>query len=75
MGFGGTGVLLGDCVGTGVFVGEIGGIVVGVGVGDSVTIGVEGGDCSGDLVLVGSEATVVGRGVSNIGGFPFPCWS
>ena len=53
-------------------VGEIVSTAVGVGVGDSVTIGVVVGDRSGDLVFVGSEATVVGRGVSSIGGCSFP---
>lgn len=74
MGFVGTGVLVGSCVGAGVLDGEIGGIVVGVGVGDSVADGVEVGDRSGAPVFVGSETTVVGRGASNIGGSSFPGW-
>ncbi len=88
VGVGGIGVGVGGEVGVGetvVFVGgEVGvngadGIVCdGVGVNEDVgamlTIEVDVGDRSGELVLVGSEATVVGKSVSNIGGSSFTGW-
>ncbi len=70
VGVDGAGVFVGREVGvggTGVFVGS----GVGVGVGEKVvamvTIGVDVGDRSRDTLLVGSEATLVGIGVSSIG--------
>jgi hypothetical protein len=69
----------GGFVGCNVDVGEAGEFVCeGVGVGEEVavlaTVGVDVGDRSGDLVFVGSEATVVGRDELLIGGSSFPGW-
>jgi hypothetical protein len=66
-------------VGCNVDAGGAGGFVCeGVGVGEEVAVlaivCVDVGDRSGDLVFVGSEATVVGRDELLIGGSSSPGW-